>query len=170
MNFKLLVKQSSFIILALSLSQAVLAMEKKNHQYRSPLSDMLLLGTNISLITAAIDGDIIKINKALKSGANINFTHRDWGWTALHHASAKGHLEIVKRLLEYGADINCITSDGQTPLSISKENGYFDEIFSLISNEQLKREHRILVSERLSKKLSDKNETAIEKLIIINRK
>ena len=28
------------------------------------------------------------------------------GWTALHLASSKGHLDIVKYLIEKGADIN----------------------------------------------------------------
>ena len=38
------------------------------------------------------------------------------GWTPLHCASLNGHTECVKILLAHGADVNSITSNGNTAL------------------------------------------------------
>lgn len=39
--------------------------------------------------------------------------HRDYaGYCALHEACARGWLNIVQHLLDYGADINCSAQDG----------------------------------------------------------
>ncbi|XP_004207792.1 notch-regulated ankyrin repeat-containing protein [Hydra vulgaris] len=48
------------------------------------------------------------------------------GITVLHHACTGGNLEIVKLLVEAGADIGLPTKDGKTPLSLAVSNGYFD--------------------------------------------
>ncbi len=38
------------------------------------------------------------------------------GYTALHEAAANGHTALIEVLIEYGANINAITSNGMTPL------------------------------------------------------
>ncbi len=40
------------------------------------------------------------------------------GWTALHYACWKGHLEIVNALLEAGIEVNSKSYFGQTPLAV----------------------------------------------------
>lgn len=40
-------------------------------------------------------------------------------WSALHHAAKEDNLEMVKFLLERGANIEVKTSDGQTPLALA---------------------------------------------------
>ncbi|KAL8791560.1 MAG: hypothetical protein Q9195_005824 [Heterodermia aff. obscurata] len=40
-------------------------------------------------------------------------------WTALHCAAAYGHTNIVKIIIEHGADINDLTSSGLTPLALA---------------------------------------------------
>jgi serine/threonine-protein phosphatase 6 regulatory ankyrin repeat subunit B len=55
--------------------------------------------------SAADHGDVAKLTELLDAGANVEEeTMR--GWTALIMAIMKGHIEIVKLLLNRGADIN----------------------------------------------------------------
>ena len=36
----------------------------------------------------------------------IYSTRHQGGWTALHHAATKGHIEVARLLFERGADVN----------------------------------------------------------------
>ena len=38
------------------------------------------------------------------------------------YAAEKGHIEIVKLLLDHGADINAKDKDGKTALDLAREN------------------------------------------------
>lgn len=49
-------------------------------------------------------------------------------WTPLHSASAEGHLEAVKLLLDKGADINIIDDKGWTPLQFASAKGHLEII------------------------------------------
>ena len=56
------------------------------------------------LIVAAKKGNIEKVQSLLRDGANVN--EKDYNdWTSLHEACKMGHAEIVKLLLESGADL-----------------------------------------------------------------
>ena len=50
----------------------------------------------------------------------INQTNRI-GRTSLHCATQLGHIPVIDALLSYGADINCLTSDGQSCLHLAFE-------------------------------------------------
>src|SRR5688572_23791761 len=54
---------------------------------------------------AARAGDLARVNAALAKGANIDAKTR-YGVTALMFAADKGHTEVVRLLLEKGADTN----------------------------------------------------------------
>ncbi|KAH7377240.1 hypothetical protein B0T11DRAFT_220574, partial [Plectosphaerella cucumerina] len=45
------------------------------------------------------------------------------GWTPVKAAADKGHLNVVKFLVENGADITVASNNGWTPLLISSKNG-----------------------------------------------
>ena len=49
---------------------------------------------------------------------------RIYGETPIMGASKKGHLEIVKCLVEHGADVNTSDGNGITPLVIASRNGH----------------------------------------------
>ncbi|XP_045158211.2 ankyrin-1-like [Mercenaria mercenaria] len=56
-----------------------------------------------------------------------------WRRQALHIAASKGHIEFLKRLLGYGADINSRDNDQRTPLHWAATYGNPDMVEFLIS-------------------------------------
>ena len=76
------------------------------------------------LYEAACGDDVNVVSLLLKQGANVNFRYRDTGCgneyhngtTPLHNAVKCGNEEIVKLLISYGADVNAVNSQGETPL------------------------------------------------------
>ena len=71
----------------------------------------------------------------LDSGVDPNFQNR-LGTTALMMASAWGYTEIVRLLLENGADPNIGDEDGDTPLFYAPKNSEVYKI--LLEKEQNK--------------------------------
>eukprot|EP00731_Ephydatia_muelleri_P035118 Em0098g4a len=54
------------------------------------------------------------------------------GWSPLNGASEKGHLDVVKTLLEAGANINQADKDNTTPLYVASQNGHHDVVQTLL--------------------------------------
>ncbi|RPB22045.1 ankyrin, partial [Terfezia boudieri ATCC MYA-4762] len=52
--------------------------------------------------------------------------------TALHIAAKKGHLEVVKVLLDKGATINAMTHVNRTALHMAAENGHLEVVKVLL--------------------------------------
>ena len=74
---------------------------------------------NISITEAAAKGDLEKVRAHLASGTDINERSGEHDSSALHAAAYHGHLEIVKFLIEKGADINAKDKHGQTPRDVA---------------------------------------------------
>jgi ankyrin repeat protein len=74
--------------------------------------------------------------KRLLSIRNINVNVKDdWnGWTPLHWAADKGHIEIARLLLQNGAEVNVRSNGGWTPLYWAAENGHIDILHLLVEN------------------------------------
>ena len=94
---------------------------------------------NAKLIQASEKGNVADAQAVLIDGADINATEvREddgvyvRGITALMMASANGHTEVVKLLLDNGADVNVKnTDDGVTALFMASANGH-TEIVKLL--------------------------------------
>jgi len=84
------------------------------------------------LIRAAEKNDILGVKMWLMAGANINAQEKLYGNTALVVASKYGYTEIVKLLLEAGADVNVKNKDGETALMKASYNGYTEIVKMLI--------------------------------------
>ena len=50
-------------------------------------------------------------------------------------AADKGHDDVAKLLLRYGADPNAGDNDGRTPLDVARERG-FDNIVEILSKQR----------------------------------
>lgn len=84
---------------------------------------------------AAIVNDIPLLELLIKHKANLNI--ESMGVTPIYLASEKGHADIVKKLLEAGAEPNIIYKKngiGYTPLSIASQNGHAEIVKELLEN------------------------------------
>lgn len=83
---------------------------------------------------AVLEGDTTKVKFILKYGQGIRVNQPNkYGFTALQQACVDGNLELANFLLERGADLSLVDSDGRTALHLASEQGHLD-IVSLLVN------------------------------------
>lgn len=70
---------------------------------------------------AACFGDIDGVKELLSKGVNVNSQHDINGWTALHWAAKRNHLNIVNLLCNHGAEKSVTTNKGETAASLTTE-------------------------------------------------
>jgi len=70
---------------------------------------------------AACFGDIDGVKELLSHGVNVNAQHEINGWTALHWAAKRNHLNIVNLLCNHGADKNIPTNKGEVAAQLTSE-------------------------------------------------
>jgi hypothetical protein len=80
------------------------------------------------LIRAADRGHVEIVRELLKTDIKIDHVN-NLGWTALLEAIILGdgglrHTEVVRLLVEAGADVNLADADGATPLALAQRRGY----------------------------------------------
>jgi len=91
------------------------------------------------LIRAADRGHVEIIRELLKTDIRVNHINKI-GWTALHEAIILGdggerHTEVVRLLVDAGADINLPDKDGVSPLAHAKNKGFTGIIKILEKND-----------------------------------
>ena len=83
---------------------------------------------------AVLDGDTTKVKFILKYGQGIRVNQPNkYGLTALQQACRDGNLALANFLLERGADLSFVDSEGRTALHLASEQGHLD-IVSLLVN------------------------------------
>ncbi|XP_030844004.1 myotrophin-like [Strongylocentrotus purpuratus] len=73
-----------------------------------------------------------EINIFMSQGADVNEGDND-GWTALHRAAQKGHLDVTKYLISQGADVNKLTQNDLTDIRLAIQHGNTSIIEKLVS-------------------------------------
>jgi serine/threonine-protein phosphatase 6 regulatory ankyrin repeat subunit B len=75
------------------------------------------------MVLAACQSDIAKVQAALSSNLDINSLseHKGEGMTSLMAASLNGKEDMVKFLIDKGADVNAKANDGTTALMMASE-------------------------------------------------
>lgn len=86
--------------------------------YYNGMLHMLLYGREIS------DQDLARLQLLLSNGADVDEAPQSGelqGYTALIFATRENKPEIVRFLIENGANVNAVNADGDTPLSMAKK-------------------------------------------------
>lgn len=75
-----------------------------------------------------------KISFILESNIGTEIINEDdnRGWNALHFAAEKGHKDIVKKLIENGANKDATDNEGWTALHLAAANGHLDIVEKLV--------------------------------------
>ncbi len=84
------------------------------------------------LMHAAVHGDALRVAWLLARGAPREAKDVK-GWTALHRASWKGFVAVVRVLLAAGTNVNAALDDGATPLYIAAEFNRIDAVRALLA-------------------------------------
>jgi ankyrin repeat protein len=87
------------------------------------------------LIRAADRGYTAIVTRLLETDIDVDHVNR-LGWTALLEAIILGggdsaHTEVVRQLVEAGADVNLADGQGVTPLAHAEQSGY-DEMVAIL--------------------------------------
>lgn len=91
---------------------------------------------NEPLVIAAEEGNIVVVNELLSKGASPDAYGVDGVTTALMNAACAGHTEIVKLLLQKGANTALKDLHGKTALQRARETGNTAVIYVLLKAEQ----------------------------------
>jgi outer membrane protein assembly factor BamB len=95
-------------------------------------SSLSSAAVNEELWEAARSGDLARVTKALENGADVHAKTR-YGATALTFAADRGHVQIVKLLLDRGADVNAQdTFYEMRAIDIASMNKHTDVVLLLL--------------------------------------
>lgn len=78
--------------------------------------------TRFELLTAIYKGDHTKVFELLNTDANVNFFEQ--GFTPLHLAVERGYPDIVRMLVNSGANIEAQNAEGKTPVEVALDKKF----------------------------------------------
>jgi ankyrin repeat protein len=95
-----------------------------------PTAPLIYGGT--LLAHAIVKNDVATVTEFLRRGFDINVRTAALPYTPLMHAAACGSRGVLELLLEAGADVNAVATDGTTALSLALRRGEGDPIVSVL--------------------------------------
>ncbi len=82
-------------------------------------------GMNRTALMFASTGPFTKaVELLIDAGANVNATDNEENWTPVMMAAAEGQLEVVKLLVEKGADLAMVDVDGESSFDFAQSKGH----------------------------------------------
>jgi len=81
--------------------------------------------TRADLFEAVEENNFAEVKKCIEAGVDINALD-DWELSPLQRAVNNDCLEIVKYLVEHGAELYVYDRNGRTPAGVAEYNGYAD--------------------------------------------
>ncbi|MDD5326918.1 MAG: ankyrin repeat domain-containing protein [Phycisphaerae bacterium] len=95
---------------------------------------LIAKGAKVDIFTASATGDIERVRDFLRNDPNmVNATQGDYNTTPLHYATSSGQIEMVKFLIEKGADVNAGYPQKPTPLHLAALQGHLEVAEMLIN-------------------------------------
>ena len=87
-----------------------------------------------ALRMAAEDGDLEEMSRLLEEGSQINAKVGDYETTVLMEVSVRGNVEVMKFLIEKGANVNLSDKDGWTAIMGAVVQGHLESVKLLLSH------------------------------------
>jgi ankyrin repeat protein len=78
----------------------------------------------VEIVEASKRGDDEEVARLLADGADPDARDEIQAWTPMMRALEAGHLELAKRLIEAGADVNAKAETGTTVLMVAAGKGH----------------------------------------------
>ena len=120
----------------------MIALNRCNKHWRDMTEAMLAAGVELNPSTiypsplghAIQEDDVVIIETLIKKGANPNLRDSETGETLLMNAARYSTPDVVRALIESGADVNARNTSGQTALTLAdtKDNLWREEIVALL--------------------------------------
>jgi ankyrin repeat protein len=85
------------------------------------------------LLEATGENNLPEVRRLLSIGADVNAKDNWHDRTPLHVACEKGHVQVVKELVEHGADVDVKDKDGSSPLHWACAKGHLAVVNELLS-------------------------------------
>jgi ankyrin repeat protein len=79
---------------------------------------------NFDLYLACVHGDLAKVKQLIRLGVNLNKRDSN-GRTLLHDTSVRNHIDIIKVLVQNGANEYVKDVKGRTPLMYAAAKGLY---------------------------------------------
>lgn len=90
-------------------------------------------GLEIGIVELSAIGDVEGVMSLLESNPTGMAERDRRGLTALHHAARCGHVELIKLLVDRGADLHVANRHGHVPLSIAVEESQIEAATYLLT-------------------------------------
>lgn len=87
---------------------------------------------SISIFAAVVEGNVSEVKRHLEAGMSPNATTGQWHETPLIVAAGAGRLEVVKLLIDMGADVNIADEIGSVPISAASSRGHVEVVRYLV--------------------------------------
>ena len=84
------------------------------------------------LYDAAKAGDLERVILLVEQGADKNQVGKQFGRTVLIIAADNEHLDIIRYLVEQGADVEKVDDEGNTPLIYASDHGHLEAVQYLL--------------------------------------
>ena len=91
------------------------------------------VATNAAFISACKEGSVTEVDRLLHAPQNPDIRDEENNCTGTHWAARNGHLDVVRLLLEAGADKHAVMRYRATALHVAAQNGHLDVVRLLLA-------------------------------------